>query len=60
MSTEKYRSKKVYVPREKVSEIQSLLLDTRLKRAYLDIETDENFCPTVVGIYVRKSASKAS
>lgn len=59
MSTEKYRSKKVYVPREKVSEIQSLLLDTRLKRAYLDIETDENFCPTVVGIYVREIGFKS-
>lgn len=59
MSSEKNRIKKVSVPRDKVSEILNLLLDTRLKRAYLDIETDENFCPTVVGIYIKDIGFKS-
>ena len=55
MEAKKIKFRKVSVPAEKIREICGLILDTNLKRAYLDIETDENFNPTVVGIYVKDS-----
>lgn len=59
MEEKKLKSRKVNVPAEKIRQIHELILDTDLKRAYLDIETDENFNPTVVGIYIKDAGFEA-
>jgi uncharacterized protein YprB with RNaseH-like and TPR domain len=50
----KVRSRKVFIPEEKIRQIQELILNTELKRAYLDIETDASLNPTVVGIFTEE------
>ncbi|MCX7831650.1 MAG: ribonuclease H-like domain-containing protein [Actinobacteria bacterium] len=54
MEQRKVRKKRVCVPRHKVNQIIELLMNEDLKRAYLDIETDESFNPTLVGIYIKE------
>lgn len=59
MEEKRSKTRRVYVPREKIQKITELILDVSLKKAYLDIETDENFVPTLVGIYVKDSGFKS-
>lgn len=59
MEEKKTKVKKIKAPREKLKQITELILDENLKKAYLDIETDGNFIPTVVGIYVQDRGFKA-
>lgn len=46
------RKTPVKLSREQTAELIYLLFETGLKRAYLDIETDAEFVPTVVGIFI--------
>lgn len=39
-------------PAEKIRHLKYLLFHSSLKKAYLDIETDDEMIPTVVGIYL--------
>lgn len=52
MERQKTRSNPYMPPAEKIRHLKYLIFHSNLKKAYLDIETDDCMIPTVVGIYL--------